>query len=73
MFMAEWHRRCRKTTAAINLLVKESIRIPKAKYVYIAPTQVMARNIVWDDPTMIKLIAAVTPATASAIEAAWVA
>ncbi len=54
MFLAEWHRRCRKTTAAINLLIKESIRIPKAKYVYIAPTQVMARNIVWDDPMMLR-------------------
>ena len=54
MFLAEWHRRCRKTTAAINLLIKEAVRIPKAKYVYIAPTQVMARNIVWDDPMMLR-------------------
>lgn len=49
----EWHRRARKTTLAINLLIRECCRNPKSKYVYIAPTQVWARNIVWDDPTMI--------------------
>lgn len=54
MFMEEWHRRCRKTTAAINLNIREACRIPNAKYVYIAPTQVMARNIVWDDPNMLR-------------------
>lgn len=53
-FHAEWHRRARKTTAAINLLIKEACRIPNSKYVYIAPTQVMARNIVWDDPNMLR-------------------
>ena len=53
-FMAEWHRRARKTTAALNLLIKEACRVPNSKYVYIAPTQVMARNIVWDDPQMLR-------------------
>ena len=50
----EWHRRARKTTGAINLLNKECCRVSKAKYVYVAPTQVMARNIVWDDPNMLR-------------------
>lgn len=49
----EWHRRARKTTLAINLLIRECCKNPKSKYVYVAPTQVWARNIVWDDPTMI--------------------
>lgn len=49
----EWHRRARKTTLAINLLIRECCRNPKSKYVYVAPTQVWARNVVWDDPTMI--------------------
>lgn len=53
-FHLEWHRRARKTTAAINMLIKEACRLPKSKYVYIAPTQVMARNIVWDDPNMLR-------------------
>lgn len=52
-FIHEWSRRHRKTTEAVNLLVREACRYPNSKYVYVAPTQVMARNIVWDDPTML--------------------
>jgi len=54
MFMEEWHRRCRKTTAALNLNIREACRFPGGKYGHIAPTQVMARNIIWDDPNMLK-------------------
>jgi len=54
MFMEEWHRRCRKTTAALNLNIREACRFPRGKYGHIAPTQVMARNIIWDDPNMLK-------------------
>lgn len=53
-FHTEWHRRARKTTGLINLQVKECCRVPKTKHVYVAPTQVQARNIVWDDPNMIR-------------------
>lgn len=49
----EWHRRAHKTTLAINLLIRECCKYPKSKYVYIAPTQVWAREIVWDDPVML--------------------
>lgn len=52
-FMLEWHRRAHKTTLAINLLIRECCKYPKSKYVYIAPTQVWAREVVWDDPTML--------------------
>lgn len=52
-FMNEWHRRAHKTTLAINLLVRESCKYSKSKYVYIAPTQVWAREVVWDDPHML--------------------
>ncbi len=52
-FIQEWHRRAHKTTLAINLLIREACRYPKSKYVYIAPTQVWARNVVWDDPVML--------------------
>jgi hypothetical protein len=54
IFMCEWHRRCRKTTAAINLNIREACRFPGGKYGHIAPTQVMARNIIWDDPNMLR-------------------
>jgi hypothetical protein len=53
-FWLEWARRHRKTTLAVNLLIREACRIPKAKYVYVSPTAVMTRNIVWDDPNMVK-------------------
>jgi len=53
-FILEWARRHRKTTLAINLLIRECFKNPNSKYVYIAPTQVMARNIVWDDPNMLR-------------------
>jgi len=54
IFMCEWHRRCRKTTAALNLNIREACRFPGGKYGHIAPTQVMARNIIWDDPNMLR-------------------
>ena len=54
LFMCEWHRRCRKTTAALNLNIREACRFPGGKYGHIAPTQVMARNIIWDDPNMLR-------------------
>lgn len=49
----EWHRRAHKTTLAINLLNRECCKYPKSKFVYVAPTQVWAREVVWDDPTML--------------------
>jgi len=52
-FVLEWHRRAHKTTLANNLLIRECCKYPKSKYVYVAPTQVWARNVVWDDPTML--------------------
>ncbi|KKK93737.1 hypothetical protein LCGC14_2689900, partial [marine sediment metagenome] len=52
-FMLEWHRRAHKTTLLVNLLNRECCKYPKSKYVYIAPTQVWAREVVWDDPTML--------------------
>jgi hypothetical protein len=52
-FALEWARRHRKTTLAVNLLIRECCRYENSKFVYVAPTQVMARNIVWDDPTML--------------------
>ena len=54
MFMSEWHRRARKTTAALNLGIREACRFPNGKYGHIAPTQVQARNILWDDPRMLR-------------------
>lgn len=49
-----WHRRARKTTFAINLLIRECIKNAKHRYPYIAPTYKAAKNIVWRDPLMLK-------------------
>ena len=52
-FFLEWHRRAHKTTLKLNLLIRECCTYAKSKYVYIAPTQIWARNVVWDDPVML--------------------
>jgi hypothetical protein len=53
-FYLEWARRHRKTTLAINLLIREACTYPNAKYIYTSPYQAETRKIVWDDPTMLK-------------------
>jgi hypothetical protein len=52
-FIEEWHRRAYKTTLALNLAIREASKNAFSKYIYIAPTKVWARNIVWDDPVML--------------------
>ena len=49
----EWHRGAYKTTTVINLLIRECVEHARHKYVYVGPTQVQAREIVWDDPNML--------------------
>lgn len=51
--MLEWHRRARKTTLAVNQLVRQACKHAHCKYVYISPTQVQTRALVWDDPLML--------------------
>ena len=52
--MLEWHRRARKTTLAVNQLVRQAVKHAHCKYVYVGPTQVQTRNMVYDDPDMLK-------------------
>ncbi len=52
MFL-EWHRRAHKTTLFLNLAIREACKQALSKYVYVAPTKVWARDIIWDDPSMI--------------------
>ncbi|KKN74468.1 hypothetical protein LCGC14_0390880 [marine sediment metagenome] len=49
----EWHRRARKTTLAVNQLARQACKHAHCKYVYISPTQVQTRALVWDDPNML--------------------
>lgn len=52
-FVLEWHRRAHKTTLGINILISQCCKHDNSKFVYVAPTQVWAREVVWDDPTML--------------------
>lgn len=48
-----WHRRARKTTLGLNLLIREAFTHPKKVYGYIGPTYKQAKAIVWRDPNML--------------------
>jgi hypothetical protein len=52
-FMLNWHRRARKTTLAINLLIAEACTYSKIRVGYITSTYTAAKNIVWRDPNML--------------------
>lgn len=52
-FILNWARRHRKTTLAINILIKEAMTHPNSVYLYVAPTYKQAKNIIWRDPNML--------------------
>ncbi len=53
-FLINWHRRARKTTLAINILIRECCKNKNSRYGYITSTYKAAKNIVWVDPNMLK-------------------
>jgi len=52
-FWLNWHRRARKTTLALNLLIRECCRNPRSIYDFVAPTYKQAKSIIWQDPDML--------------------
>src|SRR3990167_39315 len=42
------HRRAGKTTAALNHLQRDALRVPNSRYAYISPTYKQSKNIAWD-------------------------
>lgn len=52
-FDLEWHRKARKTTLLLNLLIRECCARPKGVYCYVGPSLKQARETVWDDPNML--------------------
>lgn len=42
------HRRAGKTTAVLNHLQRDAVRIPKSQYAFIAPTYRQAKRIAWE-------------------------
>ena len=53
-FLINWHRRARKSTLLINLLIRECCHHPKERYIYVTSTYKAAKNIIWRDPKMMK-------------------
>lgn len=49
----KWHRRARKTSLAINILIKECMANPNHVYMYVAPFRTQAKGLVWMDPNML--------------------
>ena len=52
-FMLVWHRRARKTTLDVNLLIREAMRNERSVYTYVGPTYRQAKAITWRDPNML--------------------
>ena len=46
-----WHRRARKTTTAINEIVKQALVTPGV-YWHLFPTYAEAKNAIWRQPDM---------------------
>ena len=42
------HRRSGKTTATINHLIRDALKIPNSRYAFICPTYKQAKNVAWD-------------------------
>jgi len=52
-FMCEIHRRGRKTTCGLNMLIRECMRHQNTPYFYMGPTYKQAKKTVWLDPNML--------------------
>ena len=51
---ARWHRRARKTTLALNVLIQACCQNRSHTYGYVAPTYTQAKSIAVVDPMMLK-------------------
>jgi hypothetical protein len=52
-FMNELHRRARKTSFGLNVLIAEAVTHPDRPYFYMGPTYKQAKKTVWLDPNML--------------------
>ena len=51
--MLVWHRRARKTSLLLNLLIRQSTSHFNHVYTYVAPTYKQGKKIIWRDPNML--------------------
>lgn len=52
-FLLEWSRRHRKTTVALNMLIRDCIEHAKWVSLVVGPFLKQIREIIWDDPKML--------------------
>lgn len=52
-YILNWHRRARKSTLGLNLLIRECYKHSNHVYLYVAPTYKQAKSIIWRDPNML--------------------
>ena len=52
-YLVKCHRRARKTTLLLNLLIRECLRYPNSVCPYVGPTYTEAKAVVWRDPNML--------------------
>ena len=53
-FLLNWHRRARKSTLLLNLLIRAAVEMKNKVFGYVAPTYRQARSIIWRDPMMLR-------------------
>ena len=49
-----WHRRARKTSLVVNVLLRACLETKNKTYAYISPTGRQSKAIIWRDPMMLK-------------------
>ena len=51
--VARWHRRARKSTCYLNLIIRECVRVPGFIYGIVGPTYEQVKKILWRDEQML--------------------
>ncbi len=49
-----WHRRARKTTLGVNILLRACVKTQNKTYAYISPSARQSKAIIWRDPMMLR-------------------
>lgn len=53
-FILNWHRRARKTSFLLNILIRACCAVRNQVFLYVAPTYKQAKSIIWTDPNMLQ-------------------
>lgn len=53
-FLLNWHRRARKTSTALNIILREANAVPDSLYLIVTPSIKHGKDIIWSPPNMIE-------------------